>query len=180
MQDYPRRETSSPGEDFSGKWFGSISIGFLASLILSSVMKVIFTWMDGAKFPNSKSSFEDNCKAWVQDSAAQALACQSEKTHCACESSRTGKRKHTELSCDWSDSLVPYPIDEIIHWHNAIKRELNDITEVARKIQLSGDFSDLSEFNSRLQFIAEVCIFHRCTSILVCLRVMLKCNVIDG
>ncbi|TKY44726.1 RING finger protein [Spatholobus suberectus] len=29
-----------------------------------------------------------------------------------------------------------------------------------RKIQLSGDFTNLSAFNERLQFIAEVCIFH--------------------
>ncbi|KAF2317795.1 hypothetical protein GH714_041109 [Hevea brasiliensis] len=50
--------------------------------------------------------------------------------------------------------------DEILLWHAAIRRELNDIAEAARKIQLHGDFSDLSAFNKRLQFIAEVCIFH--------------------
>lgn len=47
-----------------------------------------------------------------------------------------------------------------MHWHKAIKREFNDIAEAARTIQLPGDFSDLSTFNKRLQFIAEVCIFH--------------------
>ncbi|KAL4362765.1 hypothetical protein GQ457_04G039080 [Hibiscus cannabinus] len=48
-----------------------------------------------------------------------------------------------------------HPINEILLWHNAIKRELNEMAEEARKIQLSGDFIDLSVFNERLQFIAE-------------------------
>ncbi|KAL0296708.1 UNVERIFIED_CONTAM: Zinc finger protein BRUTUS [Sesamum radiatum] len=42
----------------------------------------------------------------------------------------------------------------------AIEKELNDIAEAARSIKLTGDFTDLSAFNRRLQFIAEVCIFH--------------------
>ncbi|KAF2322576.1 hypothetical protein GH714_019089 [Hevea brasiliensis] len=95
-----------------------------------------------------------------QDSIPPGLICQSEKTHCACESSRIGKRKYMELSCDLANSNMFHPIDEILLWHTAMRRELNDIAEDARKIQLSGDFSDLSAFNKRLQFIAEVCIFH--------------------
>ena len=57
--------------------------------------------------------------------------------------------------------VVLFPIDEIIHWHNAIRKELKELAEEARRIQFSGDFSNLSSFNGRLQFLAEVCIFHR-------------------
>lgn len=126
-------------------------------------MKVIFAWMEGEKFSDTCNSCGDNSKAWCQDSGAPALICQSQKTHCACESIRTSKRKYMNFSCDLTYSTVFHPIDEILLWHNAIKTELNDITEAARNIQVSGDFSDLSAFNKRLQFIAEVCIFHRCS-----------------
>uniref|UniRef100_A0ACD5VQK9 Uncharacterized protein n=1 Tax=Avena sativa TaxID=4498 RepID=A0ACD5VQK9_AVESA len=53
-----------------------------------------------------------------------------------------------------------YPIDEILYWHNAIRKEMNDIAEETRRMQQSGDFADISAFNVRLQFIADVCIFH--------------------
>ena len=84
------------------------------------------------------------------------------------EHSTIGKRKHTESDCSSVDFPEAHPINEILYWHSAIKNELNDIAEEARKIQLSGDFSDLSAFNARLQFIADICIFHRyMTSVLV-------------
>uniref|UniRef100_A0A6N2N359 Hemerythrin-like domain-containing protein n=2 Tax=Salix viminalis TaxID=40686 RepID=A0A6N2N359_SALVM len=124
------------------------------------LQQVIFSWMKGAKLSDTCKSCEDNSKAWCQDSRAPTLGCQSMKGHCACESSRMGKRKYMELNCDATLSTEFHPIDEILLWHNAIKRELNDITEAARSIQHSGDFSNLSSFNKRLEFIAEVCIFH--------------------
>lgn len=80
---------------------------------------------------------------------------------CPCESSKTGKRKYFETVEVTSCSNSAHPIDEILLWHNAIKKELTEIAEEARKVQASGDFTDLSPFNERLQFIAEVCIFHR-------------------
>ena len=80
-----------------------------------------------------------------------------EDTTCACSSSRPKSL----------DSPLDRPVDEILHWHKAIKKELIDIAEAARSIQLSGDFSDLSAFNKRLQFIAEVCIFHRYSNIII-------------
>lgn len=84
-----------------------------------------------------------------------------EKYTCARGHSNIGKRKHTTSECNAVDVLVLHPIDEILHWHSAIRKELGDIAEEARKIQLSGDFSDLSAFNARLQFVADICIFHR-------------------
>lgn len=92
----------------------------------------------------------------------------SENGHCACESSSVGKNNIFS-----STSNIPSdPIDEILHWHKAILKELNDIAEAARMIKSSGDFSDLSAFRERLQFIAEVCIFHRCNSymLLTCMK----------
>lgn len=81
--------------------------------------------------------------------------------NCACVSSKTSKRKHSESVTVVSDDVTTHPIDEILLWHNAIKKELHEIADQARKVQDSGDFTDLSSFNERLQFIAEVCIFHR-------------------
>lgn len=111
-------------------------------------MKVVFSWMEGVK----ASACRDKSKGQFQDSG--------KKVQCSCQSSKTYKRKRVELKSEHSGSMLN-PIDEMLLWHNAIKRELNDIAEAAKKIQLSGDFSDFSAFNKRLQFIAEVCIFHR-------------------
>ncbi|KAK9277135.1 hypothetical protein L1049_006674 [Liquidambar formosana] len=124
------------------------------------LQQVIFTWMEGVRTYNTHKTCEDNSEVQCcQCSGASTFISETEKGHCAWES-KTAKRKYLELNCDLNDFTLAHPIDEILHWHNAIKRELNDIAEAARKIQLSGDFSDLSTFNKRLQFIAEVCIFH--------------------
>ncbi|KAJ3695692.1 hypothetical protein LUZ60_001069 [Juncus effusus] len=101
------------------------------------LQQVIFSWMEGkTKTSTTKEKNEKHEKI--------------------------GKRKHDEESeiniSPISDEFLP--IDEILHWHKAIRKELNDISDEARKIQSSGDFSDLSSFNLRLQFIADVCIFH--------------------
>lgn len=127
-------------------------------------MKVIFNWMEGKSASIMKKSYEVDsqfqcCKSY---GAGQSID-QTENGHCMRESSKMGKRKHLKSNCKAANSTGAHPINEILLWHNAIKRELSDIAEEARKIQLSGDFSDLSAFNERLQFIADVCIFHRYT-----------------
>lgn len=124
-------------------------------------MKVIFAWLEGVKLhDSSESSFSSRCDALcVQGSGYNEVV--SENGHYACEPSRPLKRSYAELNGDLSKSSMAHPIDEILLWHNAIKKELNDIAKAARTIQLSGDFSNLSGFNNRLQFIAEVCVFHR-------------------
>ncbi|XP_050221797.1 zinc finger protein BRUTUS-like [Mercurialis annua] len=118
--------------------------------------QIIFAWMEGTKLSDVRTGFKDDSQTLFEDSGRPAVICQSKKISCACESSSAGKRKHMELT----DSTAFHPIDNILLWHAAIRRELNDIAEAARKIQLSGDFSDISAFNERLLFIAEVCIFH--------------------
>lgn len=125
-------------------------------------MKVVFGWLEGVKLhSSSESSVSNSCDVLcVQGSGCNKVV--AENGHCAREPSRPLKRKYAELSGDLTKSSMAPPIDEILLWHNAIKKELNDIARAARTIQLSGDFSDLSDFNHRLQFIAEVCIFHRC------------------
>lgn len=125
-------------------------------------MKVIFTWIEGNNISGKcKSCKDDSHLQYCVDSGVGMPIDQTEKGHCVCESSNIGKRKYMDSNCDVIDSSEAHPINEILHWHSAIQRELNDIAEEARKIQLSGDFSDISAFNKRLQFIAEVCIFHR-------------------
>ncbi|XP_049934644.1 zinc finger protein BRUTUS-like isoform X2 [Nymphaea colorata] len=106
------------------------------------LQEVVFNWMDGkhtTKF--SKSGEESQIKNAVDTYGSPKIS----------------KRKQVDPI---APSPGPCPIDEILHWHNAINRELQDIAVEARKIQLSGDFSDLSMFNDRLHFIADVCIFH--------------------
>ncbi|KAJ8641678.1 hypothetical protein MRB53_018372 [Persea americana] len=125
------------------------------------LQKVIFNWMEGKSASIMKKSYEVDsqfqcCKSYR---AGQSID-QTENGHCMHESSKMGKRKHLKSDCKAANSTGAHPINEILLWHNAIKRELSDIAEEARKIQLSGDFSDLSAFNERLQFIADVCIFH--------------------
>ncbi|KAJ0105207.1 hypothetical protein Patl1_19149 [Pistacia atlantica] len=127
---------------------------------------VIFTWIEGR---NDIDTVE-NCiygseVGGLLDSISNGWTQQMEGGKCACESSKTAKRKYLEPTNDELSNDVPSttgicPINEILLWHNAIRRELNEIAKEAKKIQLSGDFSNLSAFEGRLQFIAEVCIFH--------------------
>ncbi|KAL5748875.1 hypothetical protein ACOSP7_025918 [Xanthoceras sorbifolium] len=125
------------------------------------LQQVIFTWMEGRNGADTVESCIDNSEVQCSlDSTSSRLIQKMDTVKCVCESSKTGKRKHLELSNDALSTTALNPIKEILLWHNAIKRELSEIAEEARKIQLSGDFTNLSAFNERLQFIAEVCIYH--------------------
>ncbi|KAF7834606.1 zinc finger protein BRUTUS-like isoform X1 [Senna tora] len=121
------------------------------------LQKVIFTWMEGRSGASTVESCIDHSQVQCNPRPLTHLI---EKPNCACESATTGKRKYSESILDVSDTTGTHPIDEILLWHNAIKKELHEIAVETRKIQLSGDFTNLSAFNDRLQFIAEVCIFH--------------------
>ena len=59
--------------------------------------------------------------------------------------------------------LDKYPINDLLLWHNAIRKELRDFAEATRKLRLSAcDFSaDISNIRDKLQFITEICAFHR-------------------
>ncbi|XP_022150600.1 zinc finger protein BRUTUS-like isoform X3 [Momordica charantia] len=126
------------------------------------LQKVIFSWMEDARTSNVNQSFYDaNLEFECLGSQAHDLICMPEKGNDTSESSRNGKRKYVEQSnFTYSTVSVACPINEILHWHNAIKKELNSIAEAARDLRLSPDFSELSALKERLQFIAEVCIFH--------------------
>ncbi|XP_057750044.1 zinc finger protein BRUTUS-like [Arachis stenosperma] len=106
------------------------------------LQKVIFKWMEGRSSVNTVDSCVNHSQ--VQSSSSPS----------------TGKRKYSGSTLDDSDAIGLHPIDEILLWHNAIRKELSEIAVETRKIQCSGDFTNLSSFNQRLQFIAEVCIFH--------------------
>ncbi|KAJ4959170.1 hypothetical protein NE237_026281 [Protea cynaroides] len=126
------------------------------------LQQVIFTWMEGKKVSGIHKNCEDDSQLQCSVESEVGMSIdQTEQGSRACGSSKIGKRKYLDSNSDITDSTEVHPINEILLWHNAIKRELNDVVEEARKIQLSGVFSDLSAFYKRLQFIAEVCIFHR-------------------
>lgn len=84
---------------------------------------------------------------------------QGEKHICSHHGSKLGSTNCAESK---DGQVYRHPIDDILHWHNAIRKDLHDIAEETRRVQQSGDFSDISAFNERLQFIADVCIYHRC------------------
>ncbi|VAH78893.1 unnamed protein product [Triticum turgidum subsp. durum] len=119
--------------------------------------QVVFTWIEG-------KATREVTQSVVSDNLERSHCCkdasfvnQAEKLIYPLEQSKVGHIKHTESNDGQADR---HPIDEILYWHNAIRKELNDIAEETRRMQQSGDFADISAFNARLQFIADVCIFH--------------------
>ncbi|ERN04022.1 zinc finger protein BRUTUS [Amborella trichopoda] len=114
------------------------------------LQQVVFTWVKG----KGPIKVESSC-----DAHAEKPDHIGECSH-ACDNCKVWKRKHVELDSSISDGGGGCPINEILHWHNAIKKELVDIAQEAKKIELSGNFANLASFTERLQFIAEVCIFH--------------------
>ena len=107
--------------------------------------KIIFNWMDGVSVCNKRKRSEDDPRLSSSSHASPS----------------TENRDPLPSDCSVIRSSQYHPVDDILHWHKAIQKELIDIAEAARSIKFTGDFSDLSAFNRRLQFIAEVCIFHR-------------------
>ncbi|KXG22488.2 hypothetical protein SORBI_3009G222200 [Sorghum bicolor] len=117
------------------------------------LQEIVFTWFGGKSFRTITQNVSDPCSE--SSSTCESSSGRSDKHVCSLEHSKIGKRKSTE-----SSEFVTHPIDEILYWHNAIRRELSDIAKETKRIQQSGDFSDIAGFNMRLQFIADVCIFH--------------------
>ncbi|MQL90863.1 hypothetical protein Taro_023463, partial [Colocasia esculenta] len=126
------------------------------------LQQVIFTWMEGKGLASKNQIVEDDLEQWccLNSGPHEHEDEDVDKGLCACESSRAGKRKYLCAECGGVDLSSTHPINDVLHWHSAIKRELEDIAQEARKIEHSGVFYDLSAFNARLQFIADVCIFH--------------------
>uniref|UniRef100_A0A0E0C6D8 RING-type domain-containing protein n=1 Tax=Oryza meridionalis TaxID=40149 RepID=A0A0E0C6D8_9ORYZ len=121
------------------------------------LQQVVFAWIEGKTTrkvtenttkPNSEATCD--CK----DASSIDHADNHISSH---DDSKAGNKKYAE-SID--GQVERHPIDEILYWHNAIRKELIDIAEETRRMQQSGNFSDISSFNARLQFIADVCIFH--------------------
>ncbi|KAG2590903.1 hypothetical protein PVAP13_5NG457100 [Panicum virgatum] len=117
------------------------------------LQQVVFTWIEGkTKIEVAESPADDNSAEDVPD--------QGEKHICSRQDSKLGSRNCAESN---DGQIHRHPIDDILHWHNAIRKDLHDIAEETRRVQQSGDLSDISAFNERLQFIADVCIYHSIT-----------------
>lgn len=123
-------------------------------------MKVVFTWMEGKETIVVEESFAADHS--VRNHSVEDVPDQEEIHICSHQDSKLGSKNCTESNVPQADR---HPIDNILHWHNAIRMELHDIKDETRKVQQSGDFSDISAFNERLQFIADVCIYHRCVDL---------------
>ncbi|XP_037425114.1 zinc finger protein BRUTUS-like [Triticum dicoccoides] len=118
------------------------------------LQQVVFAWI-GGKAVTVAHNFDNSCSKGSY--GCEDTSHQTDKKICSHENCKIGKRKYAESN---HSQLVTHPIDEILYWHDAIRKELSDIAEETRRIQQSGDFSNVSAFNMRLQFIADVCIFH--------------------
>jgi len=117
--------------------------------------KVVFTWIEGkTRIEVAECSADGNSAEDVPDQGVKHI--------CSHQDSELGTRNCAESN---DGQVYRHPIDDILHWHNAIRKDLHDIAEETRRVQQSGDFSDISAFNERLQFIADVCIYHRCVEL---------------
>ncbi|KAG0483121.1 hypothetical protein HPP92_011205 [Vanilla planifolia] len=117
------------------------------------LQQVIFNWLEGKHVPLCQDHSTDSHFEGNPDSGICEMIC-------SCEALASRKRKHIELESLTTGFVEPHPINEMLHWHKAILNELNDIAEEARRMQCSSDSRHLSKFDSRLQFIADVCIYH--------------------
>ncbi|PAN29073.1 hypothetical protein PAHAL_5G200400 [Panicum hallii] len=114
------------------------------------LQQVVFTWIEGKTTIEVADSSADG-------NSAEDVPDQGEKHICSHQGFKLGSRNCAESN---DGQVYRHPIDDILHWHNAIRKDLHDIAEETRRVQQSGDFSDISAFNERLQFIADVCIYH--------------------
>ncbi|KAH0880426.1 hypothetical protein HID58_067820 [Brassica napus] len=130
------------------------SLSMKSKRMLLTILNSIFTWLGGKSDTMASRGVEDSSFHCCLDSSSSMLPCKTSRAQCPCEGSKAGKRKYPELT---EYDAPMHPIDEIKIWHNSINKEMKEITDEARKIQLSGDFSDLSSFDERLQYIAESC-----------------------
>ncbi|CAM0954074.1 unnamed protein product [Alopecurus aequalis] len=119
------------------------------------LQQVVFAWIGGKTVRTVAQDFDNPCSKG--SCGYEDISHQTNKNRCSHEHPKVRKRKYAESS---HSQLAMHPIDEILWWHNAIRKELSDIVKETRRIQQSGDFSDISAFNVRLRFIADVCIFH--------------------
>lgn len=139
-------------------------------------LKVIFSWMEGGKCVSAVGGHDIDAELPCSvDFNSVSETCASGNVKCVCESSSPGKRKFRPKG-DTFDTDSGNPIDEVLHWHNAIKRELDEIAAEARRIELAGELSSLAPFYARLQFIAEVCIFHRYWSMEILIHYLIDRN----
>ncbi|KQK05031.1 zinc finger protein BRUTUS [Brachypodium distachyon] len=118
------------------------------------LQQIVFGWF-GGKAVRTEEDFDNPCSKG--SCRCENNSYQTDKHGCSHAHCKIGKRKYAESS---RSLLAIHPIDEILCWHNAIRTELRDIVDETRRIQQFGDFSNIPAFNLRLQFIADVCIFH--------------------
>lgn len=121
--------------------------------------------MNGKLTTNSGGIQEDKSLlgSYIDSSSAPTSVSSTDGFKCSFDHSSHGKRKHSDHGNDVKDisAVHVHPVNEILLWHNAIRKELRELGEEARRIQSSDDYSHLKAFNERFQFVAQVCVFHR-------------------
>ncbi|RID63349.1 hypothetical protein BRARA_E02362 [Brassica rapa] len=100
------------------------------------LQQVIFTWLGGKSDTAASRGVEDSPFQCCLDSSSSMLPCKTSRAQCPCEGSKAGKRKYPELTEYEAPDAPMHPIDEIKIWHKSINKEMKEIADEARKIQL--------------------------------------------
>ncbi|XP_050386349.1 zinc finger protein BRUTUS-like isoform X2 [Argentina anserina] len=75
-----------------------------------------------------------------------------------CARTEAGRNDDTNYVAEFNGV---YPIDDVLLWHHAILTELNQTLEKPKNMPISGAVTSYDPaFYDRLQFIAEICMFH--------------------
>lgn len=124
----------------------------------NGLLKVILSWLKtGSASIWKKYGSSANMKA-IHNLAMDAKDARKQRKG----SKRTAEDMQDVL--DWEDgSLDEYPIDDLLLWHNAIRKELMEFAESIRKLQpsLHDLRANLPAIRDKLQFITEIYAFHR-------------------
>ncbi|KAH6558906.1 hypothetical protein KP509_1Z038300 [Ceratopteris richardii] len=130
--------------------------------------QIVFSWLEGASITSRNSggkAIEKNHSRVVSDSSVKSQHINTEKGTSFITSHDLGDKLifvESTARSDINDIIKTshsLPIDVLLSWHKAIRKELIKFAQDAENV-VSSAAEHLPKFNERLQFLAEVCIFH--------------------
>lgn len=129
------------------------------------MMQVVLAWLRGGSrvvdpYDGPKANTDAESAAWaaIDSRVAGDLA-----MTWALDRENSENKEDLQAKLPLKDGQLVSPLKELLYWHNAIRKELQEIAEQARQIQPMGAFSPdkLTAFIERSQFLADVCNFQR-------------------
>lgn len=134
------------------------------------LQQIVCTWLKGASIgardPACKDTNVGKTGSFVESSNCEGRGRhkQQEASALLMSGSGEGAIKAGSASSNGTNGTSPKrprnsPIDVLFSWHKAIRKELIKFAEDSRRLQSSAA-GFLPKFSERMQFLAEVCIFH--------------------